>query len=569
MNSIKNDYLNLDNLNNYSSIFSLSFILTGNYVFWSNSFLYKPLFNILIESLFLLIFSFILIILVIKIFSFFSKVNLNKEIILFLELIFFCWLITQAIKGFFFLANAETLPQFISSTFSLVTRGDVELQNRIVIFTIPYFLVFISLFLVRNNLNKVIRMCVSIGYIFLITSLFIFYERYTSFASKPIKVSQNIDLKYINKDKKVIWFVFDGFDPLIAFDNEELSPDLNTFSNLRKSSFEHKNAYPPSKYTSVSMPSMLIGEHPIGSNVIKNYKIHLNTNSGLIPFDFENTIFGQFKKLGLTSAIFSNVFPYCVFMPEVNNCLSPTDQDDSPPEYFWYNGISFIYSIKNKFDLFSRLINKKKNLEKMEKNKNKLKYEYVSDINILKKISPKIDMEKLDFFDGRDCCKEAFSYSDIKFHMENLDKNLTFIHLFPPHTTGENNDFAESVYEVSTTLDGRAKGLGSYILNLKLTDLLLNKILKNLKEKDKKDLMIILSSDHWYRDKDKRTRRSYPALFIVKIYGDNSKLVMTKNSSLYNVKDLIMNFFENRISSHSEIKDFFERKDFFKTFVLN
>ena len=111
----------------------------------------------------------------------------------------------------------------------------------------------------------------------------------------------------------------------------------------------------------------------------------------------------------------------------------------------------------------------------------------------------------------RNCCRDSFKYSDIKSYIENLNKNLTFIHLFPPHTTGhgdlQGGDFAQEIFKINTTLDGRGIGLGSYVLNLKLADLLLNKILKNLKEVDK-NLMIILSSDHWYRDKDKRTRNA-------------------------------------------------------------
>ena len=55
--------------------------------------------------------------------------------------------------------------------------------------------------------------------------------------------------------------------------------------------------YPPAKYTRISMLSMFLGKHPTGDNIIKNYKIHLNTNSGLIPFTYENTIFAKLEKL--------------------------------------------------------------------------------------------------------------------------------------------------------------------------------------------------------------------------------------------------------------------------------
>ena len=572
----KNDsnYLNLDNLNSFNSIFSLSFILTGNYIFWSNSFLFKPFLTILNESFFLFIFTFLILKIIVKFFFLISTININQNLIIFLKIVFFCWITIQAIKGFFFLANSVTLPQLISNTFSLITSGDIELKNRIIIFFTPYFFIFILLYLLRNNLDKILRVCISTGYIFLIMSIFICFERYNSFKSKPLLLNQKISTENVNKGKKVLWFIFDGFDPIIAFDDKETSPNLETFNNLRNYSFEHKRMYPPAKYTRISMLSMFLGKHPVGDNIIKNYKIHLNTDSGLIPFTYENTIFAKFEKLGLSSAIFSTVFPYCVFLPEIKDCFSPTDQDETPPEYSWYNGILFIYSIKSKSDLFINLINKKNNNEvNLNKSLNKLKYDYIPQLSDIKKVLPKINFDKLEEMEWRECCKDSFKYSDIKSHIENLNKNLTFIHLFPPHTTGhgdlQGGDFAQEIFKINTTLDGRGVGLGSYVLNLKLADLLLNKILKNLKEEDKKDLMIILSSDHWYRDKDKRTRNAYPALFIVKIYGDNSKIEMHENSSLYNVHDLISSYFEDKISTHSDIKEFFKKKTFYKTFIVH
>ena len=92
-------------------------------------------------------------------------------------------------------------------------------------------------------------------------SAFISFERYNSYKSKPLQINQKFEIENINKNKKVIWFIFDGFDPNIAFENEKLSPKLETFNTLRKNSFEHKNAYPPAKYTRISILSMLMGQH--------------------------------------------------------------------------------------------------------------------------------------------------------------------------------------------------------------------------------------------------------------------------------------------------------------------
>ena len=462
------------------------------------------------------------------------------------------------------------MPQLISKIFELETRGSGELENRLVIFLLPYVLIFILLILLQKNLDKVLRLFKSIGFIFLLMSIFMCYERYVAFNAKPVLFSDKIELNKLNKEKKVIWFIFDGFDPDIAFYNNKLSLDLNNFNEIRKNSFEHKNLYPPSKDTHISIPSMLLGHHPVGQNIYKNYGIYLNSEIGPVRFNYKNSIFHKLEKKGLSTSIFSSVYAYCALLPEINSCFSTENLDVKPSVYRWHNGITFIFSIHIKTKFFVRLLkNKNPDKEMKIKSKKKLKYTYIDNFEQIKIAKPKIDIDALELIDMRDCCKDVYHYHDLKNYFKNLNKNLTFIHIFSPHTTGQQHDFAQEVFKINTTLDGKAKGINSYMLNLKLTDLLLEKILKLIKAEDKKNLMIILSSDHWYRDKDKRSRNAYPALFIVKIYNDNKKILMSKNSSAYHVNEMIINYFDDKINNHQDIKTFYENKEFKKTFMVH
>ena len=53
------------------------------------------------------------------------------------------------------------------------------------------------------------------------------------------------------------------------------------------------------------------------------------------------------------------------------------------------------------------------------------------------------------------------------------------------------------------------------MLNLKLTDIVLKKMLYIVDKINIEDKMLILSSDHWYRLRDRNN--PHPALFIAKI----------------------------------------------------
>ena len=76
------------------------------------------------------------------------------------------------------------------------------------------------------------------------------------------------------------------------------------------------------------------------------------------------------------------------------------------------------------------------------------------------------------------------------------------------------------------------------------------------------EIMLIFSSDHWFRLKDPIEKNFYPSLFIAKILTDNSKIEISEKDSGIYIQELIYKFFIKNINNHEDIKLFFENKPY-------
>ena len=125
---------------------------------------------------------------------------------------------------------------------------------------------------------------------------------------------------------------------------------------------------------------------------------------------------------------------------------------------------------------------------------------------------------------------------------------------------GDPSNYAEKFFNIKV-----GQGLPSYILNLKFTDIVLKKILNIIGKINKEDKMLILSSDHWYRPKDQIN--AHRVLFIAKILSENNKIETSEPDSAIYIQELIYKYLLKEISTHSDIKKFFEEKPFHKTYI--
>ena len=94
-------------------------------------------------------------------------------------------------------------------------------------------------------------------------------------------------------------------------------------------------------------------------------------------------------------------------------------------------------------------------------------------------------------------------------------------------------------------------------------DLFIKKLLLETKKNQLNDLLLIISSDHWNRDKDitkkeKNAKGEYigNSYFSAKFLNDDSSFFLNKPSNSIVIKDLIENFYKNKISNNEDIYNF-------------
>ena len=59
----------------------------------------------------------------------------------------------------------------------------------------------------------------------------------------------------------------------------------------------------------------------------------------------------------------------------------------------------------------------------------------------------------------------------------------------------------------------------------------------------------------------------YPALFIAKILGDNQKIELLEPDSGIHIQELVHKFLKKEISTHLDIKHFFEQKSGYNIYI--
>jgi hypothetical protein len=90
-----------------------------------------------------------------------------------------------------------------------------------------------------------------------------------------------------------------------------------------------------------------------------------------------------------------------------------------------------------------------------------------------------------------------------------------------------------------------------------MSDLILKSIFENIVQIKNKEVMLIASSDHWLREKDRNVNSYYPALLIAKIIKDDTKIEFNDETNLIYLGNLIHRYLKNEIFSHKEIEKFF------------
>jgi hypothetical protein len=431
------------------------------------------------------------------------KTYAHKTSIALLKKLFLALVCSATIKLFFSLASTpwEAIP-------SSILKNDSFIEKFLWNYSLPIIIFLVLLFQTKVQ-TALARLLASCGYVFL---LLILYRFLMGLDTTYIPSwGPNPTIKTENKiTKQVVWIVFDEFDPEIAFSSNELAR-LPNFSELLKESVYFKHNYSPAGNTIAAIPAMLVGTGI--SRVVTNTTSKLTIVSDgnqKISFNYENSIFSRLRYIGINSEILGFYHPYCEIFKTVS-CRA------------------FSYSIRNNWysGAFEVIFGRKP-----------LKY------------IDRIDegtVEPMGYI-----TKQQLAY--MPEFLANEDSAFKFLHLNIPHLPA---NFAEKEFN-KKGLDLQQK----YLLNLELSDLVLKKIMDEINKKNGIDTLLILSSDHWFRERNDADGKAHPALLIAKLSNSNDQIEEYKKTSSANISDLVYEYFMGNILTHKDIDQFITNKPF-------
>jgi hypothetical protein len=480
-------------------------------------------------------------------FKFIRQINIKKFSQLFI-IIIITYLISIFFKNFLLLINLSgysSLGEIFYKFFSFFFKN---IYSLILGFVFQYLIILI---IVANNINKIyvfIKILNISGYVFFALFFFLILKKeIREISSYYLSILANRGNNEINKihsgtlntlvdkgnvNKQVVWIIFDEFDPQVAFDIK-YKKYLENFEKLKENSFYASKIYPPAKNTMESIPAQLIGVHTDGNIIDSAGSLFVvdSKDKKKIEFNYKNSLFYKLNKDKFSTAIYSSVIDYCIYLSK-HKC-------QSYPSY------------KNKLEIFFMFFSHINLLKKITSFKHHINTDKIEDLDHSLLIKNHKDLD-IDFKNHISIKKtDIIKLIDIDKITDELNSgtNLIFVHIWLPHLP---STYSENIFNIKPS-----NNLEKYIANLKLSDLILKSIFENIVEIKNKEVMLIASSDHWLRNKDRNINNYYPALLIAKIIKDDTKIEFNGETNLIYLGNLIHGYLKNEIFSHKEIEKFF------------
>lgn len=311
--------------------------------------------------------------------------------------------------------------------------------------------------------------------------------------------------------RRVVWVLFDEFDPQVAFEGALGTPPLLPhFATLMSRAVVFTQAASPAKSTDVSVPALLLGR-PTAGNLYRGPgdAVLLSPDGTRIPLTSQASLFGAVERQGGSALILGFYHPYCeVFV--ATRCRSfGTDMGTR-----WFDGlVNFVPD---------KIIDLQDPMGEITRAQAALLPQLLSDRR----------------------------------------SSLVYLHLNVPHLPAE---FAARHFGVKT-----GNWIENYKTNLRLADELLATVVNDMAPPaehgaSKPLQMLIVSSDHWYRGRP--GNGAHPALQIVKVEGDDAPQRVEKPVSAYHLAHLVQDFLAGRVSTQREVVQWYVEKPFVPTWV--
>jgi hypothetical protein len=520
----KIDELNLED-NTLSLISSYSIIISLFYYFnWSSRLLISYNY-LLFNTLTLFVFTFLILFFLFKISKYFKKnlyfnQRLSKTIYLFLIVI----ILTKLIQIPFFYANIisakDLIIYFLKNIIFLKSIFLISILKILILYLILTIIVF---YFLKNKINETNKFIKIFSFVFLLVMSYDIYQKY------DFKYEKNYLTKKSKSKKQIVWILFDGFDPNFAFKDKETKISLKNFDNLRKKSISSYNTFSPASNTLESLSSIFMSSNVSSTKVIENkFQITDNQNNSKY-FIFKNTLFQKLIDQNYNFKVISEVLTYCAILKINKDCIKNHNSFTS-----YFDGIKYTYIPSGYIEKIKFRIKKK--------NRSRLSVEEIKSLDIDKYKDKDILLSE----------KLGLEFKQFEKILKS-GHNLIFIHLFPPHTAVHSSKYIQDFLNIDPITD-----LHEYYMNLKFTDILLKNFMEIIEKHENKEMMLLLTSDHWARERS--SDKAYPSLFTLKIKEDNSKYELYNSSMNIFIPDLIESYLNNKSNTHDSIEKFLKKQ---------
>jgi hypothetical protein len=312
-----------------------------------------------------------------------------------------------------------------------------------------------------------------------------------------------VDQEEMAQRRKVVFIVFDEFDPAVAFSKKEDTNPLENFSKLIDSSFYARNALPPAKLTVESIPAMMLGKETQGNSYDQRFNLYVKTGPNeKIEFNQKNSLFGKVPGGPSAMSILGFYHPYCKIY-QAADCVSfPRSKFSNPESWRFWDSLG--------------------------------DNEYIT----------KMQLEHLP------------SFVSLK------SRQLIYLHLNIPHLGASYAAKTFHVPEPSTPNERYSLNLA---LSDQVLGSIMD-TLKRSTAKDEEVLMIVCS-DHWFRAHSpaRDESKGLPALMVVKLLSDDKGIRFDKTVSTHHLTTLAIDFLNGEIKTHADIANWFLEKPVYKT----
>jgi hypothetical protein len=269
------------------------------------------------------------------------------------------------------------------------------------------------------------------------------------------------------------------------------------------------NAYSPARDTVVSLPSLLMGQFPAGY-IIDRTGLSLHLRTGVFErFDQGNTVFAKLPGGPASGALLGYYHPYCAVLPALNPCVSIPMENVGR----WFDallpGSERVAAILRQYPGSAALSGK-----------------------IFHTLHPMYRITE-------EAVHDFPSFLGLDGH------SLIFVHVNLPHYPAE---YAQRLLKLKDVVSFRE----GYNGNLALVDIMVDTAIRSLKEQAKtKDILLIVSSDHWHRVDSPNAAQTIP--WIAWHVDETDGHIIPQEISTVHTAELALDFLYGNINSQQDI----------------